>query len=74
MRPQGPNGTELARDFTFVDDIVAGVCGALDTAAPSNDPHVSHQTLALVRCAQALSSTAFRVALLLVSISLPERG
>ncbi|PNW82253.1 hypothetical protein CHLRE_06g278143v5 [Chlamydomonas reinhardtii] len=38
---QGPNGTELARDFTFVDDIVAGVCGALDTAAPSNDPHAA---------------------------------
>ncbi|KAG2445161.1 hypothetical protein HYH02_008629 [Chlamydomonas schloesseri] len=38
---QGPNGTELARDFTFVEDIVAGVLAALDTSAPSNDPHTA---------------------------------
>ncbi|CAD7700251.1 unnamed protein product [Ostreobium quekettii] len=29
------NGAELARDFTYVGDIVAGVLGALDTAPPS---------------------------------------
>lgn len=32
---QGPGNTELARDFTFVGDIVAGVLGALDSAKPS---------------------------------------
>lgn len=32
---QGPNATELARDFTFIDDIVAGVVGSLDSAPPS---------------------------------------
>ncbi|KAG2439545.1 hypothetical protein HXX76_004898 [Chlamydomonas incerta] len=40
---QGPNATELARDFTFVEDIVAGVLAALDSAAPSNDPHAEPQ-------------------------------
>lgn len=35
---QGPGGTELERDFTFIDDIVKGCLGALDTAAPSIKP------------------------------------
>jgi hypothetical protein len=34
--PQGPGGSELARDFTFIGDITAGVVAALDAAAPSN--------------------------------------
>lgn len=29
---QGPGGSELGRDFTFIDDIVQGCLGALDTA------------------------------------------
>ncbi|PNH09780.1 UDP-glucuronate 4-epimerase 2 [Tetrabaena socialis] len=37
---KGPNGTELARDFTYIGDIVSGVIGALDTAPPSADPRV----------------------------------
>ena len=32
---QGPNGEEVQRDFTYVDDIVDGVIGSLDTAPPS---------------------------------------
>ena len=35
---QGPGGSELSRDFTYVDDIVAGVLGALRTAPPSGKP------------------------------------
>ncbi|KAG2500300.1 hypothetical protein HYH03_001878 [Edaphochlamys debaryana] len=34
---QGPNSTELARDFTFIGDIVAGILGSLDSASPSAD-------------------------------------
>ena len=30
---QGPQGLELGRDFTYIDDIVQGCLGALDTAA-----------------------------------------
>eukprot|EP00897_Mesotaenium_endlicherianum_P007518 jgi/Mesen1/6795/ME000035S06174 len=32
---QGPNGEELARDFTYIDDVVKGCIGSLDTAEPS---------------------------------------
>ncbi|CAI5472858.1 unnamed protein product [Closterium sp. Yama58-4] len=32
---RGPNGQELARDFTFIDDVVKGCVAALDTATPS---------------------------------------
>ncbi|MCO5556814.1 hypothetical protein L7F22_064676 [Adiantum nelumboides] len=32
---QGPHGEELARDFTFIDDIVKGCVASLDTALPS---------------------------------------
>eukprot|EP01018_Ginkgo_biloba_P010534 Gb_16173 [translate_table: standard] len=32
---QGPKGEELARDFTFIDDIVKGCLASLDTALPS---------------------------------------
>lgn len=32
---QGPHGEELARDFTFIDDIVKGCTASLDTALPS---------------------------------------
>jgi hypothetical protein len=32
---QGPNETELSRDFTFIDDIVAGVIAALRKSKPS---------------------------------------
>lgn len=35
---QGPGGSELSRDFTYVDDIVAGVLGALRAASPSGKP------------------------------------
>ena len=35
---QGPNGVELSRDFTFIDDIVLGTVAALDTAQPSAKP------------------------------------
>lgn len=38
--PQGENATELARDFTFIDDIVAGILGALDSTPPSVTPQV----------------------------------
>ena len=32
---KGPKSEELARDFTYIDDIVKGCLGALDTAEPS---------------------------------------
>jgi len=32
---QGPGGSELERDFTYIDDIVAGTVAALDKVAPS---------------------------------------
>ncbi|CAI5966827.1 unnamed protein product [Closterium sp. NIES-64] len=32
---RGPKGEELARDFTYIDDVVKGCLGALDTAEPS---------------------------------------
>jgi UDP-glucuronate 4-epimerase len=32
---QGPGGTELERDFTYIDDIVAGTLAALDKVSPS---------------------------------------
>lgn len=32
---QGPHGEELARDFTYIDDIVKGCVASLDTALPS---------------------------------------
>lgn len=35
---QGPGGSELERDFTFIDDIVSGVLGALDAIGPSGKP------------------------------------
>jgi len=33
---QGPGGSELKRDFTYVDDVVAGVIGSTDSAPPSS--------------------------------------
>eukprot|EP00270_Netrium_digitus_P020126 TRINITY_DN8175_c0_g1_i1.p1 TRINITY_DN8175_c0_g1~~TRINITY_DN8175_c0_g1_i1.p1 ORF type:complete len:191 (+),score=30.10 TRINITY_DN8175_c0_g1_i1:82-573(+) len=35
---QGLNGVELARDFTFIDDVVKGCLAALDTSEPSIGP------------------------------------
>ena len=32
---QGPKDTELSRDFTFIDDIVAGVIASLVKSKPS---------------------------------------
>jgi len=32
---QGPGGSELERDFTFIDDIVAGTIAAVDHVSPS---------------------------------------
>lgn len=32
---QGPGGSELERDFTYIDDIVAGTLAAVDKVAPS---------------------------------------
>eukprot|EP00249_Psilotum_nudum_P001462 c13926_g1_i1 orf=371-1699(+) len=32
---QGPHGEELARDFTFIDDVVKGCIASLETALPS---------------------------------------
>merc|ERR1712228_560299 len=32
---QGPGGSELERDFTFIDDIVAGTVAAVDHVTPS---------------------------------------
>merc|ERR1712039_1066918 len=32
---QGPGGSELERDFTFIDDIVAGTLAAVDHVSPS---------------------------------------
>jgi UDP-glucuronate 4-epimerase len=34
---KGPGGVELARDFTYIDDIISGVLGAIDTAAPGQE-------------------------------------
>lgn len=31
----GPKGEELARDFTFIDDVVKGCVASLDSAQPS---------------------------------------
>jgi len=33
---QGPGGSELQRDFTYIDDIVAGVIASTDSAPPSS--------------------------------------
>lgn len=33
-----PTGGELSRDFTYVDDVVAGALAAVDTAQPSGKP------------------------------------
>ncbi len=33
--PQGPEGQELKRDFTFIEDIASGVVGAVDAINPS---------------------------------------
>ena len=35
MLAKAPEDQELARDFTYIDDIVSGVLGALETAPPS---------------------------------------
>jgi len=35
MAAQGPKDTELSRDFTFIDDIVAGVIASLVKSKPS---------------------------------------
>merc|ERR1711871_437549 len=35
---QGPGGSELERDFTFIDDIVQGCLGAVDNIGPSTKP------------------------------------
>eukprot|EP00427_Karlodinium_veneficum_P029111 CAMPEP_0169199940 /NCGR_PEP_ID=MMETSP1016-20121227/9606_1 /TAXON_ID=342587 /ORGANISM="Karlodinium micrum, Strain CCMP2283" /LENGTH=411 /DNA_ID=CAMNT_0009276761 /DNA_START=111 /DNA_END=1342 /DNA_ORIENTATION=- len=35
---QGPGGSELERDFTFIDDIVSGCLGALDHIGASQKP------------------------------------
>jgi len=35
---QGPGGSELERDFTYIDDIVAGCVAALDHIGPSKKP------------------------------------
>ena len=32
---QGPNQSELSRDFTFIDDVVRGVVGAVDSSPAS---------------------------------------
>merc|ERR1711953_109543 len=32
---QGPGGSELERDFTYIDDIVTGCVGAVDRISPS---------------------------------------
>lgn len=41
---QTENAKELARDFTYIDDVVAGVLAAVDTAGSSTRSH------ALYRC------------------------
>merc|ERR1712048_1432317 len=35
---QGPGGSELERDFTYIDDIVAGCVGAVDHIGASVKP------------------------------------
>lgn len=35
---QGPGGSELERDFTYIDDIVSGCMGAVDFIGPSTKP------------------------------------
>ena len=45
---QTEDAKELARDFTFIDDVVAGVLGAVDTAGSSTRGH------ALYRCSSSL--------------------
>merc|ERR1712070_491850 len=34
----GPGGSELERDFTYIDDIVQGCLGAVDNIGPSKKP------------------------------------
>ena len=34
----GPGGSELARDFTYIDDVARGVIASCDTSEPSNTP------------------------------------
>jgi len=34
----GPGGSELARDFTYIDDVAKGVIASCDTSEPSNTP------------------------------------
>ena len=34
----GPGGSELARDFTYIDDVASGVIASCDTSEPSNTP------------------------------------
>ena len=44
---QGPGGSELMRDFTYIDDVVAGVIGSLDSAPPSTPEDASFRTFNL---------------------------
>lgn len=45
---QGPDQSELARDFTFIDDVVKGCLASLDTAEPS----IGSEGRKLGQCAQ----------------------
>jgi nucleoside-diphosphate-sugar epimerase len=50
---QGPGGTELGRDFTYVDDIVAGNIAALDKAGPNGHGTAPCKVRSLIRTGRA---------------------
>lgn len=69
---KGPNDTELARDFTYIDDIVEGILGALDSAAPgverlfnlgNTHPHTVSEFVTLLEAALAKPAVRNYVAL-----------
>eukprot|EP00403_Amphidinium_massartii_P019797 CAMPEP_0178431736 /NCGR_PEP_ID=MMETSP0689_2-20121128/32014_1 /TAXON_ID=160604 /ORGANISM="Amphidinium massartii, Strain CS-259" /LENGTH=273 /DNA_ID=CAMNT_0020053683 /DNA_START=229 /DNA_END=1047 /DNA_ORIENTATION=- len=44
---QGPGGSELERDFTYIDDITAGCVAAIDRVAPSTKETADYLTINL---------------------------
>eukprot|EP00929_Paragymnodinium_shiwhaense_P017759 TRINITY_DN12744_c0_g1_i2.p1 TRINITY_DN12744_c0_g1~~TRINITY_DN12744_c0_g1_i2.p1 ORF type:complete len:376 (+),score=91.87 TRINITY_DN12744_c0_g1_i2:152-1279(+) len=44
---QGPGGTELERDFTYIDDIVTGCVGAIDRVTPSTKEEAEYHLINL---------------------------
>ncbi|KDD76295.1 hypothetical protein H632_c279p0 [Helicosporidium sp. ATCC 50920] len=44
---QGPESSELSRDFTYIDDIAAGVVASMDAAPPSTKDQARHEVFNL---------------------------